>query len=142
MKRASIAIIIFVIAATELMLYLLLVNVATLPTTTTVITGSSGTLSATQMQQSADGYGIYLNISAFSCGYDSSCEKVLVAGCDNNVPAQSVCINPSYYSEYVQQYDAKYANHTYACPLYIMAGNITCSCDYATNSCVEHDASP
>ena len=142
MKRASIAIVVFVIAATELMLYLLLVNVVALPTTTTTITGRSGTLSATQMQQNAEGYGIQLNISAFSCGYGGSCKKVLVAGCDNNVPAQSVCINPSYYSEYVQQYDAKYANHTYACPAYIMAGNITCSCNYATNSCVEYDTLP
>ncbi len=142
MKRTSIAVIVFVIAAIELMLYLILINVETPPTTTTTIAGSSGTLSATQMQQNADGYGIYLNVSMFSCGYVSGCEKVLVAPCNNNVPAQSACINPSYYSEYIQQYNARYANHTYACPDYIMAGNISCSCDYATNSCIERDTSP
>lgn len=142
MKRSSIAVIVFVIAATELMLYLLLVNVTKLPVTTTTIGYGSGQLNATGMQQDASGFGIYLNSSAFSCGYSNACKKVLVASCNNNLPSQSVCINPSYYDQYLQQYNAKYGNHTYACPAYVMAGNVSCSCDLATDSCVESYSAP
>ena len=141
MKKAPVLLIAFVIGAVFFDAYLIGVNVELGITvaSTTITYGNSGVLSPAQQQQNAQGYGLNLSNPYFTCSTLSGCEKVQIAPCDNNVPSQFACINPSYYNEYYAQWKTK--NRTAAiCPEYYRIGNISCSCDLQSDTCIETDS--
>lgn len=75
----------------------------------------------------ASAFGIAIGTPQFSCSSGSQCDKLLVSKCDNNLPSQFICINNKYYGQYLNLTNGE--NKTgYVCPLFLVAGNIGCSC--------------
>jgi hypothetical protein len=109
---------------------------STTAVTTTIGYSSSGTINASQQQSIAQGNGLSLPSSYFSCSYNSDCERVRIAACNNNLPSQSACINKEYYPEYSALYNSSMIGHHVFCPDYIIYENISCTC--AANTCVEN----
>ena len=78
--------------------------------------------------------GFDVNASIFAATSASQCSIRHITACDNNVPAQFICVNSNYSSEITAQYGSIYNNSRQACPLFMMAG--TLSCGVASSSCV------
>ncbi len=77
--------------------------------------------------------GFILNRTMFYSNSSAGCERELISYCNNNVPAQFICINQKYSSLVEYQYGKIY-NTARACPMFIEAGNI--SCGVVGNYCV------
>ena len=80
---------------------------------------------------------VHHNASAaiFSCTNSNQCALVPVTVCQNGMPSQSICINNSYYSEYMMWYsELRQSTHAF-CPMFIMRSNLGCAC--ISNYCVE-----
>jgi hypothetical protein len=82
------------------------------------------------MRATQNGYAP--SASAFLCNSSAQCVKVQVAQCDNNNPLQFVCVNYNYLSEFANR---TRSGGPVACPQYMLAGIISCSC--VSNHCAE-----
>jgi hypothetical protein len=94
--------------------------------------GTNNTYSYQNESQRASQDGYTLSSSAFSCSSALQCVKVLIAQCDNNNPSQFICINSAHLGEFSNMTKN---NGSVACPQYMLAGTISCSCTF--NYCTE-----
>lgn len=77
--------------------------------------------------------GFILNESMFYANSGSECSRQLISQCDNNEPDQFICVNQQYSGAVSSQYGSAYPAPV-ACPMFLMAGNV--SCGLAGNHCV------
>lgn len=91
---------------------------------------------AEELNNSANS-GLNLNRSMFYSNSQAGCSRELISACDNNDPQQYICINSQYASKVASQYP-KIHPSPQACPMFYMAGNI--SCGLANNYCVVLDS--
>jgi hypothetical protein len=80
--------------------------------------------------------GFNLNQSMFYSNSQAGCSKELISACNNNSPQQYICINSQYVSAVSGQYPGIYSS-PHACPMFYMAGNV--SCGIVNNYCVVLD---
>ena len=76
----------------------------------------------------ASGYGVGVGAAQLSCSISSQCNKLLVSPCNNNIPAQFICINNRYYGHYLNITRDNNKNAGVICPMFLTAGSIGCSC--------------
>ena len=105
------------------------------PANATTINQPNGTVAIglkEELNNSANA-GFILNQTMFYSNSSAGCERELISYCNNNVPAQFICINRKYSAVVEYQYGKIY-NTARACPMFIEAGNI--SCGVVGNYCV------
>ena len=77
----------------------------------------------------AKGVAPSLPLAAYNCSGGSGCQTVPVTICQNGLPNQQVCINQSYYGEYMSDYRNFTAqNAGSVCPMFIIRSSYSCGC--------------
>ncbi|MDE1768183.1 MAG: hypothetical protein KGH64_02665 [Candidatus Micrarchaeota archaeon] len=74
--------------------------------------------------------GFSVNLTVFLPNAQSACTLQLISPCNNNVASQFICINPIYKQALGAQYQQLYPPG-HACPMYLVAGNISCAIQYS-----------
>ncbi len=77
--------------------------------------------------------GYNFTTASFYCGQTSDCQLVQLAPCDNNIPSQFGCINPSAYASYAA-HKAEISKDA-VCPFFMEKGSASCVC--ASSFCEE-----
>lgn len=71
--------------------------------------------------------GFNLTANPFHLNFSQNCVLFQISQCDNNIPAQFVCINNASYSYFASQKKALSNNRSYVCPDFFMQGHISCA---------------
>ena len=77
--------------------------------------------------------GFTLNQAEFYSNSSSVCSRQLISYCNNNVPAQFICVNQKYSALVESQYSQSHKTPQ-ACAMFILEGNISCGIE--ANYCV------
>ncbi len=73
--------------------------------------------------------GFTVNLTTFYVISGSQCVRESISYCNNNEPSQFVCINSRYSGKFTAQRSKIYSNKSRACPLFVLAGNISCTAE-------------
>ena len=84
--------------------------------------------------------GFTVNLTTFREVNASQCQLEPISYCNNNEPGQFVCINSKFASGFEAQRNMTFANKPRACPLFILAGNISCA--FENGYCIVTDTYP